>query len=180
MDKRHFGNAEQSITDYFEAAKKKTFKDLEQKFIDFDNALLHNKAVEVRHGAPNGNGIIDKSIDASNSGVNKANADFNIDTNTNTNTNSKVLRRERKVFNSPKVIDISSKHPDTDSIDGRNKVVPNDYGAQNNDSSFNSISSGGNASTSTILIVIASFVIVAMLIIIALTILGEIGMLPLD
>ena len=45
---------------------------------------------------------------------------------------------------------------------------------------FSALREGGNTNASTILIVIASFVIVAMLIIIALTILGEIGMLPLD
>ena len=97
----------------------------------------------------------------------------------NEQSNSKTRVREMK--NVPRVLPSNSDYSQQNqTTSDKYRYVSSEESAGGQYNPFDSLRSGGNASASTILIVIASFVIIAMLIIIALTILGEIGMLPLD
>ena len=96
-----------------------------------------------------------------------------------TESKAKTLVREKN--NAPRVINntVPVQQPTQTTSDKYRYVTSEEsttVGGQNNP--FDSLRSGGNATASTILIVIASFVIIAMLIVICLTVLNSLGMLP--
>lgn len=101
--------------------------------------------------------------------------------NSNDNSNSKDLSNEKvkvrtltRDNKAPKVIDISNSNNNTNVSNN----IYTEYRDVPSENPFESLRNNGNASASTVLIVIASFVIVAMLIVICLTLLGTFGVNP--